>query len=114
MQISMNKTTSWISATYMVQERVIFFLRFLEIQTMEDTIILTQTEVKECLSMNEAIDAVKVAYSAFAKGRVQMPSVQHLDVHKHNGEVDIKSGFVEDFGLIITLEECCSWQFFNG
>ncbi len=69
---------------------------------MEDTIILTQSEVKECLSMKEAIDAVKIAYSAFAKGRVQMPSVQHLDVHKHNGEVDIKSGFVEDFGLIGT------------
>jgi ornithine cyclodeaminase/alanine dehydrogenase len=69
---------------------------------MEDIIILTQSEVKECLSMKEAIDAVKVAFSAFAKGRVQMPSVQHLDVHKHNGEVDIKSGFVEDFGLIGT------------
>ncbi len=69
---------------------------------MEDVIILTQTEVQACLSMSEAIDAVKVAYSAFAKGRVQMPSVQHLDVHQHNGEVDIKSGFVEDFGLIGT------------
>jgi alanine dehydrogenase len=31
-----------------------------------------------------------------------MPSVQHLDVHQHNGEVDIKSGFVEDFGLMGT------------
>jgi len=69
---------------------------------MEDAIILTQSEVGACLSMSEAIDAVKVAYSAFAKGRVQMPSVQHLDVHQHNGEVDIKSGFVEDFGLIGT------------
>jgi ornithine cyclodeaminase/alanine dehydrogenase len=52
--------------------------------------------------MSEAIEAVRVAYSAFAKGRVQMPSVQHLDVLKYNGEVDIKSGFVEDFGLIGT------------
>ncbi|MBY8997664.1 MAG: ornithine cyclodeaminase family protein [Candidatus Thorarchaeota archaeon] len=69
---------------------------------MEDVIILTQSEVQSCLSMSEAIDAVKVAYSAFAKGRVQMPSVQHLDVHQYNGEVDIKSGFVEDFGLIGT------------
>ncbi|MHA1949234.1 MAG: ornithine cyclodeaminase family protein [Candidatus Thorarchaeota archaeon] len=69
---------------------------------MEDTIILTQSEVKECLSMKDAIEAVKTAYSAFAKGRVQMPAVQHLDVHKHNGEVDVKSGFVEDFGMIGT------------
>lgn len=69
---------------------------------MEDTIILTQSEVQSCLSMKEAIKAVKVAYSAFAQGRVQMPSVQHLDVHQYNGEVDIKSGFVEDFGLMGT------------
>jgi alanine dehydrogenase len=69
---------------------------------MEDAIILTQSEVQSCLSMSEAIDAVRVAYSAFANGRVQMPSVQHLDVHQHNGEVDIKSGFVEDFGLMGT------------
>ncbi|OLS29700.1 MAG: Alanine dehydrogenase [Candidatus Thorarchaeota archaeon AB_25] len=69
---------------------------------MEDVIILTQSEVQSCLSMSEAIDAVRVAYSAFANGRVQMPSVQHLDVHQHNGEVDIKSGFVEDFGLMGT------------
>ncbi|MHA3962415.1 MAG: ornithine cyclodeaminase family protein [Candidatus Thorarchaeota archaeon SMTZ1-45] len=69
---------------------------------MEDTIILTQSEVSACLSMREAIDAVKVAYSAFANGRVQMPSVQHLDVHQYNGEVDIKSGFVEDFRLMGT------------
>ncbi len=69
---------------------------------MEDVIILTQTDVQACLSMSEAINAVKVAYSAFAKGRVQMPSVQHLDVHQYNGEVDIKSGFVEDFGLMGT------------
>ena len=69
---------------------------------MEDTIILTKSEVEACLSMSDAIDAVKAAYSAFAKGRVQMPSVQHLDVRQHNGEVDVKSGFVEDFQLMGT------------
>jgi len=52
--------------------------------------------------MKDAIEAVRVAYSAFAKGRVQMPAVQHLDVHQYNGEVDIKSGFVEDFRLMGT------------
>jgi alanine dehydrogenase len=31
-----------------------------------------------------------------------MPGVQHLDVHQYNGEVDVKSGFVEDFGLMGT------------
>ncbi len=52
--------------------------------------------------MKRTIEAVREAYMAFANGRVQMPPVMHLDVHKHNGEVDIKSGFVEDFELIGT------------
>jgi ornithine cyclodeaminase/alanine dehydrogenase len=52
--------------------------------------------------MNRTIDAVREAYMAFANDRVQMPPVMHLDVYKHNGEVDIKSGFVEDFELIGT------------
>ena len=52
--------------------------------------------------MKRTIEAVKEAYMAFAKGRVQMPPVMHLDVEKYNGEIDIKSGFVEDFNLIGT------------
>ncbi len=69
---------------------------------MEDVLILNQQEVKQCLSMKEAIKAVKIAYSAFVEGRVEMPPVQHLDVKQYNGEVDIKSSYVEDFGLIAT------------
>lgn len=52
--------------------------------------------------MKRTIEAVREAYMAFANDRVQMPPVMHLDVHKYNGEVDIKSGFVEDFNLIGT------------
>jgi len=52
--------------------------------------------------MSEAIRAVREAYIAFAKGRVKMPPVMHLDVSQYNGEVDIKSGYIEDLGLIGT------------
>jgi ornithine cyclodeaminase/alanine dehydrogenase len=69
---------------------------------LNEVLILSQSEVQECLPMSRAIDAVRTAYSAFAQGRVQMPPVQHLDVHDYRGEVDIKSGFVKDFGLIGT------------
>ncbi|KKL04826.1 hypothetical protein LCGC14_2612190, partial [marine sediment metagenome] len=58
--------------------------------------------VKSCLPMGEAIRAVREAYIAFAKGRVKMPPVMHLDVSQYNGEVDIKSGYIEDLGLIGT------------
>lgn len=52
--------------------------------------------------MKDAINAVKQAYVAFAEGRVVIPPVVHLSVEKYNGEVDIKTGYVEDFQLIST------------
>jgi ornithine cyclodeaminase/alanine dehydrogenase len=52
--------------------------------------------------MNKTIEAVREAYVAFSRGSVELAPVAHLDVSKHNGEVDIKSGYVEDFGLIGT------------
>ena len=69
---------------------------------MSEVLILSRKDVESCLSMERTIQAVKEAYIAFANGRVQMPPVMHLDVEKYNGEVDIKSGFVEDFDLIGT------------
>ena len=69
---------------------------------MSEVIILSQEDVKECLPMSKAIQAVREAYMAFAKGRVKMPPVMHLDVSQYNGEIDIKSGYIEDFGLIGT------------
>jgi len=69
---------------------------------MSEIIILSQNEVKSCLPMVEAIKAVQEAYISFAKGQVKMPPVMHLDVSQYNGEVDIKSGYIEDLGLIGT------------
>ena len=69
---------------------------------MSEVIILSQQEVKLCLPMSKAIQAVREAYIAFAKGQVKMPPVMHLDVSQYNGEIDIKSGYIEEFGLIGT------------
>ncbi len=69
---------------------------------MSEVLVLTRKEVESCLSMKKTIEAVEGAYKAFAQGRVQMPPVMHLDVEKHKGEVDIKSGYVEDFNIIGT------------
>jgi alanine dehydrogenase len=65
-------------------------------------LILSQEEVKKCLPMKDAIEAVKEAYKAFASGRAQLTPVVHMNLQKYNGEIDIKSGYVEDFQLIGT------------
>ena len=78
---------------------------------MDNILVLNQDEVRQCLSMTQAIEAVKTAYSAFSAGRVDMPPVQHLDVHQFNGEIDIKSSYVEDFGLYNWLRRIAENQF---
>ncbi|MFW9889597.1 MAG: ornithine cyclodeaminase family protein, partial [Candidatus Thorarchaeota archaeon] len=69
---------------------------------MSEVLILSRNEVQSCLPMGKTIKAVREAYIAFAKGRVQLAPVAHLDVKQYNGEVDIKPGYVEDFGIIGT------------
>ena len=68
----------------------------------DGVLILSEKEVKSCLPMKDAINAVRQAYVAFAEGRVAMPPVVHLGVEKYNGEIDVKTGYVEDFQLIST------------
>jgi alanine dehydrogenase len=69
---------------------------------MSEVLILSKNEVQSCLPMGKTIEAVREAYIAFARGRVQLAPVAHLDVKQYNGEVDIKPGYVEDFGVIGT------------
>jgi ornithine cyclodeaminase/alanine dehydrogenase len=69
---------------------------------MSEVLILSQEEVQSYLPMGKTIEAVREAYIAFAKGRVELAPVAHLDVDQYKGEVDIKSGYVEDFELIGT------------
>lgn len=69
---------------------------------MFEVLILTQKEVESCLSMRRTIEAVRDVYIAYSSGRVKIAPVAHLDVEQYHGEVDIKSGYVEDFNLIGT------------
>jgi len=69
---------------------------------MYEVLLLSQKEVESCLPMRETITAVKNAYIAYASQRVQIAPVVHLDVKQYDGEVDIKSGYIEDFNLIGT------------
>lgn len=69
---------------------------------MSEVLVLSQEEIQPCLPMGKTIEAVKEAYIALAEGRVELAPVAHLDVAKYRGEVDIKSGYIEDLGVIGT------------
>jgi len=64
------------------------------------TIILNNVEVDNLLSLKETIEAVKNAYMAYNSNQVVQPSIVSLDVHKYNGEIDIKSGYIKTDDVI--------------
>ncbi len=60
--------------------------------------ILNERELRDCVRLDgEAVAAVSEAFTALAKGGVQMPPVVHLMVPEHNGEMDVKTAYVPGF-----------------
>lgn len=58
--------------------------------------ILTETELRKCVQLNEeAIEAVEGGFTALAEGRATIPPIVRVDVHEHNGEVDIKTAYIQ-------------------
>lgn len=59
--------------------------------------ILTESELRKSVQLNhEAIAAVEEGFTALAEGRATIPPIVRVDVHEHNGEVDIKTAYVQD------------------
>ncbi len=62
---------------------------------MPEMLILTEQELRGCVGLDaEALSAVKGAFSALAVGKVVMPPIMRLDVHDHNGEIDVKTAYI--------------------
>ena len=58
--------------------------------------ILRENEIRSCVSLNdESIRAVAYGYTRLAEGKVSMPPVIRVDVASYNGEVDIKTAYIE-------------------
>jgi alanine dehydrogenase len=64
-----------------------------------ETLILTDDEVKQLLSMSEVIEAVESAFKQKALGRVQMPAKIYLYYKKYNGDLRAMPTFLEDLDI---------------
>lgn len=64
------------------------------------TFIITREEIEAHLSMHSVIEAVEEAYKLFALKKVTLAPVLSIEVEKHNGEVDIKSGYETEEDVI--------------
>lgn len=58
--------------------------------------ILTEAEIRQCVALDrEALAAVADGFTRLANGKATMPPIMRIDVPEHNGEVDIKSAYLQ-------------------
>lgn len=58
--------------------------------------ILTERDLRRCVALDEGVVAVVAdAFRALAEGKVSMPPILRLDIPEHNGEVDVKTAYVQ-------------------
>jgi ectoine utilization protein EutC len=59
-----------------------------------EILILREREILELLDPTACIAAMEQAFAAYSCGRAELPSVIHLDVPEHRGEIHIKTGHI--------------------
>jgi len=58
--------------------------------------ILKEAEIRQCVDLNlEALAAVEDGFTRLSDGKAMMPPIMRIDVPENNGEVDIKSAYVQ-------------------
>lgn len=58
--------------------------------------ILTEAEIRQCVNIDhEALAAVEDGFTRLAGGKASMPPIMRVDVPEHNGEVDIKTAYLQ-------------------
>lgn len=60
------------------------------------TVILTESELRRAVTIDAAaVAAVEDVFSRLAEGKVTMPPIMHIEVAEFEGDVDIKSAYVQ-------------------
>ena len=63
--------------------------------------VLTEAELRELVGINdEAFVAVESAFSWLQQGKVNMPPIMHISAKDQNGDIDVKSAYVEGMPYI--------------
>lgn len=58
--------------------------------------ILTESEIRRCVNLDqEALATVEDGFTRLADGKASMPPIMRIDVPENNGEVDIKSAYLQ-------------------
>lgn len=59
--------------------------------------VISEAQLRDCMTLDKAlVDSMRTAFSALADGTAVMPPVLRLDIHDHNGEMDVKTAYLKD------------------
>lgn len=59
--------------------------------------ILTESEIRQCVGVDHrSLEAVADGFRRLAQGKATMPPIMRVDVPESNGEVDIKSAYLQE------------------
>ena len=59
-------------------------------------LVLTEAELREIVVVDQAaLETIENAFTWLAQGKVSMPPIMHIEVKEHQGDVDIKSAYVQ-------------------
>jgi ornithine cyclodeaminase len=60
------------------------------------TVILTEAEIRQCVTVDqEGLAAIEDGFTRLAQGKATMPPIMRVDIPENNGEVDIKSAYLQ-------------------
>jgi len=65
------------------------------------TLLLTESDVKELLSMDEVMKAVELAFREKGLGNVQMPAKIYLFYNKYNGDLRAMPSYLEELDVSV-------------
>jgi len=73
-------------------------------------LVLTEQEIRQTVSMPEAMEAVEAAFAALARGEARLPDVIALEVPEVNGEIDVKGAHLQGAPYIVFKVAAGFWD----
>jgi ectoine utilization protein EutC len=58
-------------------------------------LLLTEPEIRALVTPGLALEAVRSAFAAYARGEAILPDVLHMDLPGHRGEIHVKGAYLE-------------------
>ena len=58
-------------------------------------LVLTEQEIRQTVSMPEAMQAIEEAFAALARGKARLPDVIGLEIPEVNGEIHVKGAHIQ-------------------